>query len=72
MMLSFIYEGPKKDIHCWKFLEWNKEHIDNYDGIFSAETLHIFSTIHKTLKKPHNGFPLLFSYSAQMWLSIQF
>lgn len=44
----FIYEGSKKGIHCWKFLAWNKEHIDNYDGIFSAETLHIFSTIHKT------------------------
>lgn len=41
----FIY---MKDIHCWKFLERNKEHIDNYDGIFSAETLQIFSTIHKS------------------------
>lgn len=48
MLPVIIYEGPKKDVHCRKHLEWNKEHIDSYDGIFSAETLHIFSTIHKT------------------------
>lgn len=39
----------KKGICFWKFLEWNKEHIDNHDGnFFSAETLRIFSTTHNT------------------------
>lgn len=71
----FICEDPKKDIHCWKFLELNKESIDNCDRFFyyySAETLRIFSIIHKSFEKPHNVFPLLSIYSAQMWLCIQF